>query len=571
MPNKRSWLRWSAVIAVAFYLSLFLFNSITRVRQFSPDSMNYVDVARNIAVGRGISQSTLGYNQLYLFSPDSLIPTPLTSTPPLYPLLIALVSLLGLTVANAALVVPVAAFGLVLLLGYLLARETCGKETALVAVACLLIYQPLNFVAGFAWSEMLSVAFLFLSIWLLARMRVSKKQGAMVWIAFGAGLAAGLAFATRYALIPLFALGLITIVGEEGWNKLRLALYYVIGFGLPAGLVLAHNWISARVLIPAALASDRDLLSNGQDAAWSILGDYSTIGSAGEQAAAAGVILIAGGLTLALQRRLRELPGILVNNGRCLLLFWSAGYLAFVITLRTISYFSTIDDRIAVPAGAVLVIPAAALLYGIFRTWCQSVCGHLGKLRAPPANERSPISDRQTRSAAPLWVSKIQGRAAWPSDPLYGFIALIACMFSFGQLQLARNVPPYNFSQVIVGSERLTWISQETTDRDLVVGDGTVDVPFYLGRQAAVSFAGYPITVFLTYPTLTQFADHKCSLYQNIYLVLRDHSDWSYQDELHYYGRFMSDVSFGRLGSYPRIIPLVELSDATVFRVQCGD
>lgn len=48
--------------------------------------MNYVDVARNISAGRGIAQSTLGFNQPYLFDEASPIPSPMTSQSPLYPI-----------------------------------------------------------------------------------------------------------------------------------------------------------------------------------------------------------------------------------------------------------------------------------------------------------------------------------------------------------------------------------------------------------------------------------------------------------------------------------------------------
>lgn len=46
--------RWLLVLGVIAYVILFVFNSLTRTRYFSNDSMNYIDVARNISAGRGI-------------------------------------------------------------------------------------------------------------------------------------------------------------------------------------------------------------------------------------------------------------------------------------------------------------------------------------------------------------------------------------------------------------------------------------------------------------------------------------------------------------------------------------
>ena len=70
-------LRCLFLLAVVVYLILFGLNSLGRLRRFSPDSMNYVDVARNIAAGRGIVQSTLGFNQPH-WDPKGTIPTPIT-------------------------------------------------------------------------------------------------------------------------------------------------------------------------------------------------------------------------------------------------------------------------------------------------------------------------------------------------------------------------------------------------------------------------------------------------------------------------------------------------------------
>src|SRR5262245_41238413 len=96
------WIFWLEIIV---YLFLFGVNSLSRLRKFSPDSMNYVDVAKNFVAGRGLVQSTLGFN-VPRFSIDDTSPTPLISQPPVYPLLIGLFSCLGVSCANAALLIP---------------------------------------------------------------------------------------------------------------------------------------------------------------------------------------------------------------------------------------------------------------------------------------------------------------------------------------------------------------------------------------------------------------------------------------------------------------------------------
>ncbi len=521
--------RLLAVLGVGLFLALFLYASLTRTRQFSPDSMNYVDVARNIATGRGITQSTLGYNRFSLFTADSTIPEPFTAQGPLYPLLIALVSRAGLTYADAALVIPVAAYAITLLVAFSLTRALYDEHAALLAVGCLLIYSPLHYVAGFAWSEIVGIVFVLLSLWLLVKFRQSDDSNAGRTASFAAGLAAGLTFTTRYALVPIFILGLFFIALEQRKRKLGFQplLFYLIGFGLPAGLVAANNIVSSGALFPSTLPSDRSLLVNLSDTFWTIFGDYSLIGTSEVQVAAAGSILIAFVLVLAAQRRLRDLPNIFLWNGRYLLLLWSIGYLIFIVGLRSVSDFSPLDDRIIVPASTVLVILFAA--FG------------------------AQVIKPGTRTLAPM----------------YGLLAILGLALSAGEINLVLTQPVYDFAQIVAGSERLSWISQHTTERDLIIGDDTMDVPFYLGREAAVSFSPYPHTLPLTYPTLIQFADHNCARYKQMYLVLRSYSDWTYRDQIHLFGRFIADLKFGHAGSYPRVSPVTELSDAFVFQVAC--
>jgi len=96
--------RWVVIIGILFYLGLFGYNSLTRTRNFSEDSMNYIDVARNIERGSGITQSTLGFNQPRFLS-DSEFPVPLTAQPPIYPLFIALTSQTGISPENMSLII----------------------------------------------------------------------------------------------------------------------------------------------------------------------------------------------------------------------------------------------------------------------------------------------------------------------------------------------------------------------------------------------------------------------------------------------------------------------------------
>ena len=56
---------WLLVAVLAVYFGLFTFNSLTRARSFSPDSMNYVDVARRLAAGDGLGAVEFAEQELF--------------------------------------------------------------------------------------------------------------------------------------------------------------------------------------------------------------------------------------------------------------------------------------------------------------------------------------------------------------------------------------------------------------------------------------------------------------------------------------------------------------------------
>src|SRR4051812_11464315 len=107
MTNREPLLKRLCVALLAIYALWFAFNSYTRTRQFEDgDTMNFIDVARHIVSGQGVTQATLGFNQPR-FSVDDPIPTPLTHQPPLYPLMIASLSQTGLAFTDAALLISI--------------------------------------------------------------------------------------------------------------------------------------------------------------------------------------------------------------------------------------------------------------------------------------------------------------------------------------------------------------------------------------------------------------------------------------------------------------------------------
>lgn len=76
------------VVSFLVFGLVFLSWSLLRYRRFSPDSMNYVNAARNLLRGRGLTQDTIGYGGNFLRA-DLPARDPLGTHPPLYPVAVA--------------------------------------------------------------------------------------------------------------------------------------------------------------------------------------------------------------------------------------------------------------------------------------------------------------------------------------------------------------------------------------------------------------------------------------------------------------------------------------------------
>ncbi|MDQ3930261.1 MAG: glycosyltransferase family 39 protein, partial [Chloroflexota bacterium] len=360
--------RWSLAIIVGLYLVLFAFDSVAHMRNFTTDSANYVDVARNLLEGRGLVQSTLGFN-MPDFAPDAPIPVPFTSQPPLYPASIALLSLTGVDQSDIALIVAVLGYGLVLLLSYFLAVTLYDERMGLLVVAALLFYHPLTFVAGHAWSETLAVAFVLLSLWLLVlytRGQLGQVTGALL-----SGVAGGLAFATRYSLAAIVGVVVASTVitaltrrdRKQKVERLATVSLYVVGFVVIAGPVLLHNWLATGALLPSYNPSNSSAMENAGRALATLFGGYAEVGDSLQREVVFALVLIAlFGLALLRQRGTssRWLANTFFRDDRYLLVGWAVTYTALVVYQRSIHHFDELDERLLVPAGLALVMLVVA-------------------------------------------------------------------------------------------------------------------------------------------------------------------------------------------------------------------
>lgn len=526
-----------ALVASA-YCGLFAANSLIRVRTFTADSMNYVDVARSVVAGDGLVQSTGGFNQPFYLSGDLDLPSAFTAQPPGYPLAIATLTALGVDAADAALVVSVAAYAAVLALVYPLGKRIGGTPAGLIAVGGALVVVPLTHLGRSALSESLAAAVVLLFFLLLDRNRAGPFRRA-AFAAFGLGLLAGAAFSVRYALWPLPLLGVAAMWwrGREsasgssgphsgrGRTRLRTAAF-AAGALVPIAAVLTRNLALEGSLLPAAMPAVRTLGENLSLAVTAVLGGWRSTALGNWPDAVLLIVALSILLALAARNRGSSQPW---ERLPLLIGVWSVLYLAAVVWRGSQANFD--------PIGARLALPATVPLIPVFGSLFAKALPRARRFAWLPATILVLCSGAAFVREAVLWSSGRDARA------------------------------------LEFRSERQKWLRDHTGLGDLVIGGGTMDVPFLVPGSHAISYAGLPYTEVLTYPHLERIAVRHCPDFDRLLLVVRptvqlgggrsdeDPSDWL--------GPFIADVRSGRHDPYPLLEPLATLTETRVYRITC--
>ncbi len=527
-------------LAALAYAGLFTANSLVRVRTFSADSMNYVDVARRIAAGDGLVQSTGGFNQPFYLSGDLDLPSAFTAQPPGYPLAIAFVSRFGFEAPDAALVVSALSYAGVLLLVYLLGKRIGGTRAGLIALGGALVFVPLTHLGRAALSECLAVAAVMMFFLLLDRLRERAPEDSPPWRALlwhvMLGLLAGAAFGVRYSLWPLPLVGIAALwLGGSGPREerrdaaRRLVPTFAVGALVPVAWILGRNLSVEGNLLPAAMPAVTTLPESLERAVTAVLGGWrsTTVGNWPDAAVLAVVLGFLGAFAIRSVRNSSRTR--LPPRARLPLLSWALLYLAAVIWRSTQANFDPIGVRLSLPATVLLIPVFGALL------------------------------------AAALPEAR---RYAWLPPAI-----LVACFGIAFVRETTLWSTGHDARAVEFRSERQQWLRDHTVPGDLVVGGGTMDVPFLVPGSHAISYAGLPYTEVLTYPALERVASRHCPNFNRLHLVVRpsvqlgggrsdeDPSDWL--------GSFIAEARAGRHDPYPLLQPLATLTETRVYRITC--
>jgi hypothetical protein len=521
----RAWLtippsrvRWLVLVWALGFMALFSWLSIARYRYLTADSLNYVEVARNIAAGRGLVQHAVGFNNPKI-EPNVKIPAPFTQQGPVYPLAIAALARLAIPPTTAALVISTLGFGAsVLLLAWIAARLYDRATAGLVALLAV-AYGPLWMSARFAWSETLGVA-LVLGALLATMFALSDRRP--LFFAGLSGLLCGTAFATRFAFVPLIVAtaGALAIWSPQ---RARALICHVSAAAVVAAPVVWRNIAATGSFAPPKMPSDKNVFANLVDVYEAMFGRvipgppriYAPI-------MLSLVALLAAAAWYRRKNAPRPEPAL---SYHFLPLAWVLGYLVFLVYTRSQRFFDPIGWRLILPAGVVALI-------WLGRAFVVAVGGRPDVLRAATVVLAIYASAREVRA-------------------IY-----------FKPINMA--VPP-----ALAETERLRWVARNASTRDLIIGNQTYDIPYYLPRRPVINYSPYPYSVQPGYADILTLSHHRCKEYERLLLVLHVPAKKEHAAFRNQYGEFFSDLAGHGFGRYPRLIPMVFLKDARVFRIQC--
>jgi hypothetical protein len=196
----------------------------------SPDSASYISASRSLLAGKG-----------YLYPGGEVY----TRWPPLFPTLLAGLSLFGLDAPVGSRILNAIAFGLIVFLSHrLFARCTTDRRLAILGTLSVLVSVPLLGVSSMVWSE---PVFIVLVLLFILHMPGFLRTGNLRSLALVSVLA-GLACLQRYAGVTAILTGGLLIVSSMPRFSLRRRLGSLAGFGVLSAAPLALWFVHNRVL-----------------------------------------------------------------------------------------------------------------------------------------------------------------------------------------------------------------------------------------------------------------------------------------------------------------------------------
>jgi len=331
----------------------------------SPDSVTYVSVARNLALGRGFVTWSGGV---------------MTSFPPLYPMLLAAIAhSLGRDPLSLAHVVNAVAFGVTVYLAGLLGHRYLSLPTWWVWLGLLLVLvsKPLFYVSTYAWSEPLFIVLVLLFLTYLDSYLARGDTGSLVLVSCFAALAC----LARYIGVTLIASGAVAILLlSRDRLKARVVACFLFGFlsCLPLGLWMLRNYSLTGTFAGGRAPSSYNLLQT----AWftfRTLASWYVPSSASERPllwlGLVGVSILVAGFCFGLRENSRKLRAALVRTGPGVL--FTVVYSGFLVISATVVAFDKINSRLLCPIYVPFTLAMLGLAQLLVETWSQWLSSRL--------------------------------------------------------------------------------------------------------------------------------------------------------------------------------------------------
>jgi 4-amino-4-deoxy-L-arabinose transferase-like glycosyltransferase len=492
--------------------------ALTCPRLVSNDSFGYLDVARNVAAGRGLSQSVTGWNAAR-FPAAATWPAPFIAQAPLYPLIAGAVIRIGVAPISAVLLVALIALVAVWFTGAALARELWGEGAGVMVLTVLAASALPSAVPTRAWSETLAIAFALASLRLEVH-ALAEPAGPSVARAAGVGLLAGLAFDARFAFAIALPVALVPTLTLRA-RRVRVTLSLLAGWLIAAAPVL----IRQRRLAGAWGVVERNASSEGPLALLQAM--FTRLGRSGALRTVwivVAAVVIALLLTRSGRERLRHAWSAAWQPRARLPLVWALAYFVAIMALRSRVQFDSVGLRLLAPAAVMTIV---------------------------------------TIAGAP-WAGRMLSRGV-----IAGCAAVFLLIAAIGAVRFAR-ARPLPDAERVAESGLMIWLRDSTRNDDPVIAEDAADLAYYLSdpRGPGRAFASYSAAPYmrpLEEHDLEIFARTHVGTERGVLLVVRGRTageDW-WRGAL---GPLISDAVAGRLSAHPSLTQIAETGDGWVFR-----
>ncbi len=297
------------------------------------DSDAYLDVARNLREGEGLSQRIVDFWR-------PAVPDPLGLWPPGYPLSIAVVAATGLDLETAARAVSLVSFLVFVWAFHALARHVASPGAARLACLLALTTSGVHRVATAAWSEALFMALATCGLWGVAKLSSGAAEtGTEARVAWWSGAMTGFAAVTRYVGLLPAALGTASLVLMRA-RPAVIAAWCVPALLPPALWAIRNLVVFGRPDGPGLAPSDRTLAEIARTAFAGLHWGLVPVVIAIVPGLSA---LLLGAIGVGLLRSLRGRPSQRLIAAYVLL------YLLSLVGLRGAANFNDIGERYLTP------------------------------------------------------------------------------------------------------------------------------------------------------------------------------------------------------------------------------